>query len=231
MVGFGEKRGYSTVDFSKPTIINKFFNMNVKEIFKWTDNIHYWKMKLWRRIIPSSLDWLVKQISIGEVVQSLWFKITKKNIICFMHNEKTPSCNVVEEKNMLFCKWCGFVWNSMDLVMKIRWKNQIQAAKWLQKKFVPDYQLKFENMIDTVELSPWDMNDYLDYADLESWIDQESVKISQDVEDYQEYTKLLQSCILQDDSYEIKDTGEINSIEKFYNDHSFAYDDRVTVDE
>jgi hypothetical protein len=159
------------------------------------DWIHYCKEKKWRRLCPSSIEHIYYSISISKVVNTLGFHIQKphNSIMCPYHKEKNPSCNIVEWKARFFCKWCWEKWYNVDIVMHVLNKNLIQATKWLQTKFLPNYKLKFENMYWYEEINAWDMSDYendclLNGSDpmILTWWE---IDKAQEIEDYEYYVQ------------------------------------------
>jgi hypothetical protein len=199
MVGFGGTGNIHQLLKSKPT--NYLWLCNMIDIIK-SDWIHYCKEKTWRRLCPSSIKHIYYSVSITKVANVLGFHIQKphNSIMCPFHIEKNPSCNVVESKDRFFCKGCWEKWYNIDLVMKVLNKNLIDATKWLQRKFLPNYKLKFENMYWYEEFNWWDMNDYDAYCtntNFESMIiNEEDRLMTQEMENYQSYIQMKSDEII-----------------------------------
>lgn len=176
----------------------------MNEQLRWSEEIHYCKKKTWRRLCPSSIDDINNKISITKVVNTLGFHITWKNksIVCPFHNERTASCNIVEEKWKFFCKWCWYNWSIITFVQEYLRKDFIQSAIWLQRKFLPDYRLKFVNMYREIPREELDQEIYQEQVEIygeeltEEQLNNKIIEENSTIDEYIEFCKSEQGRIL-----------------------------------
>lgn len=63
---------------------------------------------------------------------SLYMKISlKKQYLCPLHEDKTPSFYIYEKSNSRYCYWCQKGWNIANFIMDIEWINYKESLKKL----------------------------------------------------------------------------------------------------
>ncbi len=78
----------------------------------------------------------VKKIPILNVAEYLNIKVDKTNkVLCLFHEEKTPSLSFSEKLNIYKCFSCGEHGDNINLIMKIRGVDFVEACKLLANTF------------------------------------------------------------------------------------------------
>ncbi|AEA44127.1 CHC2 zinc finger domain-containing protein [Fluviicola taffensis] len=78
----------------------------------------------------------LRELSITEVAIKLGIEVKRKKVLCFMHEENTPSLEFDEKKGMFFCHGCNQGGDVITLVEKYSGSNFLSSCSWLENAFL-----------------------------------------------------------------------------------------------
>lgn len=167
-------------------------------------------------------------LSIFEVAGKLGIIIKNKYTLCFIHNEKTPSLYFNTKNNTWKCFGCSEGGGVINLVMKKKEIDFLQACKWLDQNFLsgsttltPPYRRakRIKNTpvtMDSIEEHP----DCELYESIISFLD-----LSQKAIDYLTKIRAIENNVVIQNNLK-----SIDSISDFYNYIRIRFGDKRLID-